>query len=274
MTSEASVPLETIIEGDEPQRKGLQEEGLPVELPRRRMMAVLVVLTALVSAAGAAVVYSWSQLGHDWLWGFVPKFCMDEENNIPTWYSTLLLAACAAALAAAAAAHSRQNEKQLARFFAALSGIFVFLSADEAASLHEMLHSVMKHTVATAVFPVFPWLAAGVVFALATAIWAMRPLLRLPAQTRWGILLAGAVYCAGALGMEAAAGVYIRSAANPALARTSGDFVYGMMSVVEETLEMAGAILLLNAVLRHLERIPGGLWLRVPGRGTAGGLRA
>ena len=81
---------------------------------------------------------------------------------------------------------------------------------------------------------------------------------KLPAETRRNLLVAGAVYVAGALGMEMAGGYYFSVDEVP-------DFTYAMMAIVEESLEMFGVILFLRGLLRHLEKHVGTFAVRLTG---------
>ncbi|MDJ1008313.1 MAG: hypothetical protein QNJ13_10865 [Paracoccaceae bacterium] len=60
------------------------------------------------------------------------------ENNVAAWWSGALLA-LAAFLAAEAASRHRESDPALARGWAILAGLLLFLSADEIGSLHERL---------------------------------------------------------------------------------------------------------------------------------------
>ena len=219
---------------------------MPLVVARRPVIRALVACTILLILAGLAGQVSTWFLGHDYLLGFVPKFDLDQENNVPTWFSTICLFLCALALSAIALLEWRRRAP-LARYWFALSGTFVLLSLDEAASFHEMLVKPVRSLLHSGgVFyyaSVIPLGLFVIVFALIFSDF----LRRLPPETRRNFLIAGAVYVSGALGMEMAGGNYLSVHQRP-------DFTYAMMAIVEESLEMFGAILFLRGLLLHLEK--------------------
>ena len=70
-------------------------------------------------------------------------------------------------------------------------------------------------------------------------------LLRLPPLTRWSFLGAGAVYLGGAIGIEMIGGRYAESHGDENL-------TYQLLTHLEESMEMAGMIVFIHALLRYL----------------------
>ena len=72
-------------------------------------------------------------------------FDLEQENNIPTWFSSLLLLAVAFASAIIFALDRTKNYNSTWRFFWPLfSLVFCFLSLDEGSGLHETISSVFN----------------------------------------------------------------------------------------------------------------------------------
>jgi hypothetical protein len=67
----------------------------------------------------------------------------------------------------------------------------------------------------------------------------------LPPRTRIQFFTAAAVFVGGAIGVEILGGYYAKS-------HGEGNFQFSMFSTVEEGLEMAGVIVLINALLNYL----------------------
>jgi hypothetical protein len=63
------------------------------------------------------------------------------DSSIPTWYASLALLLCSILLAAIAATKKRLGERY-ARHWGVLSGIFLILSIDEVAAIHETVGTV------------------------------------------------------------------------------------------------------------------------------------
>jgi hypothetical protein len=227
-----------------------------VIVPRLVIWLLVICMSLLIMAGlgGQLSIWFW---GHDNLLGFVPKFNLDEENNVPTWFSTICLFSCALTLAAIALTEWRRKGP-LRGYWFGLTGTFILLSLDEAASFHEQLAAPVRTALRPEGFLYFTWVVPGIFFALGFLLVYWRFLNRIPAEARRGFLLAGFVYCAGALGMEMIGGRY---------AFLHGrDLGYSLLVIVEESLEMAGEILFLRSLLAYLADHVGSLTIRLRSR--------
>jgi hypothetical protein len=209
--------------------------------PRLVVWALSVCASLLVVADLAGLILHW-RFGHDYIFGLAQKFDLDQENNVPTWFSTICLFLCAIALSVIALAQRRR--KGLSAYWFGLAATFVALSMDEAASFHELLVDPMRKLFDAGGLFFFAWVIPGGLFTLGYLLICWRFLGRLPAETRRNFLVAGFVFCAGCLGMEMIGGRYV--------ALHGIDLNYGLLVVLEEGLEMAGEILFLRALLAYL----------------------
>ncbi|MGE0787698.1 MAG: hypothetical protein AB7S26_18630 [Sandaracinaceae bacterium] len=168
----------------------------------------------------------------------VEALSLSYEANVPTWLASALLLSCAAVLAAVARiAHVRDDRDRHGWLVLAL--MFVYLSIDETAQIHE--HAAFFETSGVLTFSwVIP--AAGVVLALGLAFLPF--VRRLPDPTRRRFVIAGLVYVGGALGMELPLGWW-------ADREGSDNLTYGLIDGVEESLELIGATMFLLAVWAH-----------------------
>jgi len=203
-------------------------------------------LTAIT--AGFLVAHSVVQVG---IYGFgaekywLDSLNMDRELNLPTLFSSLLLL-----MAALLMRQLGQNSDRIAaRDWRLLSKIFVFLALDEALQIHEILiipglrHQVHPALASTWVVPY-----AALVLIL---LWRFRNFLgSIPKATASRLLRAGAVYIGGAIGMEMLGSFAVRSS----LIRLHSPW-YGAITGLEESMELLGIILLIDALMRAvLER--------------------
>jgi hypothetical protein len=234
---------------------------LSIVVARRPVIRALLACMVLLILAGLAGQVSTWFLGHGTLLGFVQCFNLNQENNVPTWFSTICLFLCALGLSAIALLEWRR-QMPLSRYWFALSGTFAILSLDEAASFHETLTGPIRALLHTGGVLYFAWVIPGGLFVIGFALLFSDFLRRLPADTRRSFLVAGAIYVSGALGMEMAGGKYLSVHQRP-------DFTYEMMAIIEESLEMFGTILFLRGLLRHLEKHVGTFAVRLTG-GEAG----
>lgn len=201
---------------------------------------VLAVAIGSLLLSGAAVAVLTVGLGHDHLMGLAGLLDLNGEHNLPTWFSSAMLIATAASLAVA----SQGAPAHLRRCWATLAAVFVLLSLDEMASLHEMSNAPLRSLLAAGPIVYFPWIGLGLTFAAAVA-WSQRVLLfELPPSTRWLFVSAGALYVFGAVGMEAlAAPIYAASG------KASG--AHAVLVTIEEALEMSGVAVFFLAVWHH-----------------------
>jgi hypothetical protein len=202
-----------------------------------------VVIALLIAAHWTFVLLAAS--GHKQLLGLPRLFFMGNEANVPAFFSALAIMA-AAVLAALIARTERIDGKWAARWLV-VGALLVFMSFDEAASIHELLDRVEARRADAGIFYyawVIPYFALVVIVAASLfAFW-----LRLPARTRTGLAVSAAVYCAGAIGMELVQGAFAAQAGRAAY-RTLRMSVY---ITFEEGAEMLGVALLIRTLLAHL----------------------
>ena len=167
----------------------------------------------------------------------------DAEGNAWSWFSALVLAALAAGLAGRAIS-ARVTPGLGARYWV-LAAFALFLSLDEGAQVHEFLNQVGIR-VTDRLGPFNAWLVPGIaVFAVAGAflLWLARGVE--PALRR-RLVVAGLVFVAGAVGMEALGTGWALSSDLPNPWLTGR---YHLLVAVEEGLEMLGALIALHAVV-------------------------
>ena len=206
-------------------------------------LGVTAAFLVLASVTGQLVKYLG---GHDFVYGLVRLFYVDYENTVPSFFSASLLLMAAFLLALIATL--KQAAHATYRFqWALLSFTFLFMAIDEAASIHEMLIGPMRGLLgqeASGVF-FFAWVIPGIAVAVIFGLSYLRFLLHLPFTTRWNVVLAGTLYLGGAIGMELIGGRY-------ADVHGMENLTYSMAATVEESLEMAGAIIFIHALLHYI----------------------
>jgi hypothetical protein len=204
---------------------------------------------AILTVLSVAEQYVIHILGRADLEDFLITLDLDAESNLPTWYSSIALLACAVLLGRIASATRRMGGRFVGHW-RALSGVFVFLSLDEIARLHEHLGRLQSVWDTHGIF-YFAWVIPGSIAVLVFAALFTRFVFHLPPATRWRFIGAGVVFVLGALVVEALGGWR---------AETMGmnNMTHSLIATVEEVLELAGVAWFLVALLRHLEVIDGG----------------
>ncbi|MBM3500268.1 MAG: hypothetical protein FJX74_16545 [Armatimonadetes bacterium] len=215
-----------------------------VTLNRRRIVLLLTLATCGLALAGAAV-----GLASRWL--ELPSVPCDTlldlrgEGNLPAYWSTALLLVAGLGLLLVGQAEAPRDRRQ-GRAWRALGLIFLYLSADECAQLHELARRVPRDWLPDSPLFYWPWVlfGAAAVIVLSVAFW--RFLWALPRDTRCHLVVAGGLYVGGALGLE------LLGAAIEHNHWSEGLLV--LEEAAEELLEMLGVVCLLHAVLCHLGR--------------------
>lgn len=215
----------------------------------------LLVVVAVLLVAHLAGQYCKYELGHERLFGLVPFFNMDHEHNVPAFFSMLLLLFAALLLAVVALVNRARAGSYNSRWWMLALG-FLYMSFDEAFSLHERLiepmRSVLVETglVATVdgapVFGVlyYAWVVVALAGIAVLAPYFLMFLLHLRAPVRLHLLAAAALYLGGAIGFELFSGRYAERHGRES-------FAYALFVAGEETLEMVGVIVLIRGILRH-----------------------
>ncbi|MDH3699976.1 MAG: hypothetical protein OEU46_01570 [Alphaproteobacteria bacterium] len=178
--------------------------------------------------------------------GFIRLFDLNEEANIPTWFSSMLLMGCAALLFLIAAAKCANGDKWIWHW-GLLGAIFVLLSLDEIASIHERtidpLHGLFK------LAPLFTnaWVLIAIPFLIVFLFIYSKFLLNLPRRAMWLFLLSGAIYVGGVVGIEMFSGLLKH-------AHGMEDARFALMTTVEESLEMIGLFVFIYSLTDYMAR--------------------
>jgi hypothetical protein len=220
------------------------ELALPRPSTLARWLSIVIVLLVAATTDGQVIRL---RFGYTYAHGLIPLFYLDDEANVPTWYSSMTLL-LAAALLLAIAVTVRGRADTWWRYWAGLAAVFVALSLDEVAQVHELLIEPLRGRVGSSGWLYYPWVLAGGLFALVVALAFARFLFALPPRTRALFVIAGAVYLSGTLGVETLT-AHLDFEYGPA------DVAYVAAVTVEETLEMAGIVVFLYALLDHLHRM-------------------
>lgn len=206
------------------------------------------VAVGLLLAANLCALVVEHVLDHPEVWGLVPLFHFDREQNLPTFFSALMLLASSGLLILAASKARQNGEKALPWFI--LGAAFFFLSIDEMASLHEKLDALIHHYVPASGVLHYAWVAPYGLAVVALGVVLAPWFFRLPPKTRLLFFISGVFYVGGALGVEILGGLYYSGA--PAGAEGVTTLAGDLLASVEELGEMTGVAVFIYALLSHL----------------------
>lgn len=208
---------------------------------RLHPLPTLITTTLLLAGIGIAVQCVRFQLGIPTAKGLVPLFDLNGEANIPTFFSSFLLSIAAYLLWLISRAEPRRR-----RHWGALALGILLMAMDEIAQIHENLNTpaqALTGKIATGTFR-NSWIIFGLFFAVMMLLVFRRFLARLPANSRLRFNWAGLIYLSGSIGMESTNG--------PVLETWGDSLAFNLTLAFEESLEMAGVLLLIRALILHL----------------------
>lgn len=209
-----------------------------------RIVRHMITITAVVVAASTIGQVLKHFFGYDHLLGLIRLTYLNGEATLPSWYASSTLLACALTLAVVGAVKRTAGDRH-ALYWTGLAALFVYLSLDEAAGIHELWGEPLEQRFALDGALRFAWVipAAGVVAAVALTY--ARFVWNLPLRTKLLFILSAVVYVGSAVGVEMLGASYVSLYG-------SKDFAYSLLVTLEESGEMLGVLLFLHAVLRYL----------------------
>jgi hypothetical protein len=183
------------------------------------------------------------QVHHSTFIQLIDLFSVNAEQAIPTWYSILLLFG-AALLVANIAFAERTRQQPYTVYWMGLALIFLYLSIDEGAVIHEIASDAIQVYTTTTGYLTFPWLVVAAPLVIIFGLLYARFLFVLQRRTALLFILAGVIYIGGAMGIEAVS-------ANHYSLGGGVSFSYLAIATVEELCEMLGIVVFIYALLSY-----------------------
>jgi hypothetical protein len=178
---------------------------------------------------------------------------LDRENNLPTWLSSTNLLICTVLAALITKAKQAQRDAYTHYWFG-LCLTFLYLSVDEAASIHEATINPVKDLVGATSGAFFAaWVIPAMIAISIFAFLYLRFLFSLPRRIQALVVLAGILYVLGGVGFEMLSWYYRYPMYDPENFAASLDLTYMMINHVEEMLEMLGVAVFIYALLSYID---------------------
>jgi hypothetical protein len=216
---------------------------MTITLQPYQIFRKILYLLLLLLGANLLGIFSKLYLGHDQLYGLIPLFDFNTEKNIPTLYSAIALLTAGALLAFVASNYKRRKAPYM--LWVGLSVIFIFLSVDEQASIHESTGRVIKQVSTTSGALFYAWVIPYGIGLLVFFMIYARFTFRLPNPTRNLFLASGFIYVSGAMGLEMLGGIQFQISG-------TRNLIYALLYTCEEFLEMFAVALFIYAILKHI----------------------
>lgn len=204
----------------------MSQSSLRISLNTDRY-AILLLCIALFLVTTHTALYIYNYTAAELPWLLLQLFDLDEEYNLPTWFSSFLLLNNAIVLFAIAQAGTATHNLH----WRILAAGFLLLSIDEVAGMHESINTAFE----------INWAIPAGILALLIGAAFIPFLLALPRKRAALFIAAGALYIGGAIIIELLSEDM-----------ESESLQYMLAVAVEEGCEMLGAWLFLAVNLRNL----------------------
>ncbi len=181
------------------------------------------------------------KLLHDFIWGFD----VNSEANITTYYS--VSAAMASALLLFIIACLKNATKDRYRFYwAALAGLLLYMSMDDASVIHEKVSKYLKGVSDMGGWFEYKWVIVGLAVIGLLVIGFFRFWLHLDNKYKFLFVASAALYFGGAVGAEILGGRW-------AYSNGSKNFTYVLFNTFEQSLQYGGLTLLAYSLLLYIQ---------------------
>jgi hypothetical protein len=207
------------------------------------VLTTIIFLLVLASIIGSIGKNYFDLYGYRIFKFFYIMFNLDEEKNIPTLYSASALFTSSILLFIIAAKYKSINSSYIPWF--GLGIIFLFLSLDEVATIHEMFNIPIQNALHTSGALSFAWVIPYALIVIAFGILYLRFLLKLPRKTLILFLVSGAIFISGALLLEMAGAVFYEKYGD-------NNLYYIIFYTIEECMEMLGIALFIYALISYI----------------------
>ena len=229
-----------------------ETDGSGICLDPWKITRFLLTVVAVLVTCSVAVTLMMYELPHFTLKGFLfAKFSVNQEQNIPTLYSSLALAFCSVLLFVIAQ-FKFQAKGRYINHWRFLSLTFIYLAIDELTEIHEAASNPL-HDLGINGFFHNAWLIPAAFVLLIFGLSFLSFLFHLPKRIRYLFVFAFCVYLSGAFVTELFTGYY-------AFLHGRENTGYVLFTTVEETLEMLGIVAFIYALLIYIQQL-GIRWL-------------
>jgi hypothetical protein len=229
------------------------KQNVEIVVNRKFITLLAAIIAGLIGLSITCQVLLYYLGPYKLLWQFERLFNLNKEFNVPTLFSSLLLF-FGAALLSLIAFHNKRSRYFI--YWLGLAAIFLFLSVDEGAQIHEsIIKATRRQFNASGLFR-SSWVIPYAIFVVTVFVVYLKFLFHLPTRIRWLFLIAGSMYVAGAMGFE-------MIAANDWEQTKKIDAFTVTLETLEETLEMTGILIFIYALLAYLEAEVGSFSIKV-----------
>ncbi len=217
----------------------MQIDLFQLNLKRLTLFGVMMIVAAGLAREGYVLSFGEETALRD-----LRQFSLNAEQNLASWYTSLLLAV-GALLAWLAGSCDSAEPPAARRFWQLVAVLLLAAAADETVSFHEVLTLFLPGVQEMSPLLHFSWVVLALPLLAILALWCLPMMRHLPRVTFWGLVAAALLFVGGAVGLEMVAGLVIDRAGETSLA-------YRAVYILEDTFEMLGGAVFILVVLRHI----------------------
>ncbi len=231
------------------------DDRFAIRVSPLRVALFLAAIAALLLAAHLAAEAVRTTVGENLPDRATGLWNLDEENNFPTWFASMVLALVAFALAFVGLLKYQERDRYWWQWFA-IALIPLFLSVDDMAQLHEALSSPISEEYGLGGLLHWAWVVVALPVVAVLTVLFIPFLLHLPRRTIVLLLAGAGMVFGGGVILEMFEGWWVDARGH------EGVIIFSMVTV-QEVLELFGSIVALYAVIDYAGGYRSELVLRI-----------
>jgi hypothetical protein len=177
----------------------------------------------------------------------IRKIDLNEENNIPTYFASMLLLLASIILGLITLIKYR-GKRSFKTKWMILAAVFLFLSIEEIVGFHESVVGPLRSFLELDGFFYYAWVIPAFIMFCLFGLWYIPFLFHLPKRTRLLFVISGTLYVLGAVGVEMLGSKYVSD-------ENYNVLLSNLIATLEEDMEMAGIICFIYTLLKYLQSI-------------------
>jgi hypothetical protein len=206
---------------------------------------ILVVISAFVTPQGDELLEKKASLSYSIMSEPSRVFNIDQEANIPTWF-TAVVALYLAMMASMIASVVKSQGKKMAWAWRGIALMGIYIAMDEVAGFHELAIDPIRDNWEISPWLYQSWVIPAMAVVVIIAFIYIKFLWKLPMYTKFYLILGALIYIAGAVGVESIGGFVLTT-------QGLNDW-YVQLAHIEEFLEMMGLITILYSSVEYARR--------------------
>lgn len=169
-------------------------------------------------------------------------FNLDSEYNIPTLFTVILMIINAKLFIQIGKSAQLRCENDYLKWYM-WAFVLILMGLDETCQFHERLMDFIKGNYHTTGIFYFAWTIPVIVLVLVFIVSNIGYIQKTTQSIRTTLITGGMIYLFGALGMELIGGFYVTN-------YSGQDFIYRILTIIEESFEIIGLIVVYNGLSR------------------------